>query len=113
MPQASSEMSQQAGGPMISGRSILARSQPAPSEMNGVSVGPPGISTLTVMPSLSISCRPDRRHRFQRGLQRAVRIDAQHGAEACRVVDDAPKPRSRMCGSAACTISIGARRLMA
>ena len=35
---------------MISGRSIFARSQPAPSEMNGVSVGPPGISTFTVMP---------------------------------------------------------------
>ena len=49
-PFAASDISQTAGGPMIAGRSICSRGQPASSDTKGVSVGPPGISTLTVMP---------------------------------------------------------------
>ena len=65
------------------------------------------------MPSAFEFLRPDRRHRFQRGLGRAVGQHAQHGAEARRVVDDAAEAALRMCGSAACATSIGARTLMA
>src|SRR5262245_54119489 len=49
------DTSQRVGGPMMSGRSILSRGQPDASEMSGVSVGPPGTSTLTVMPLPSSS----------------------------------------------------------
>ena len=35
---------------MICGRSIFSRGQPDASEIIGVSVGPPGTSTFTVMP---------------------------------------------------------------
>src|SRR5262245_5291385 len=49
-----SDMSQAIGGPMISGRSIFVRSQPDSSAIIGVSVGPPGTSTLQVIgPPLS------------------------------------------------------------
>src|SRR5262245_6818494 len=44
---ASSDMSQRIGAPMISGRSILLRSQPDASLISAVSVGPPGTSTFT------------------------------------------------------------------
>ena len=61
MPPDCSDMSQHAGGPMISGRSILLRSQPEPSEIIGVSVGPPGTTTLAVtgLPSNSFAHTAD------------------------------------------------------
>src|SRR5581483_11023795 len=52
---ASSEISHAVGAPMMSGRSILSRGQPDSSAISGVSVGPPGTTTLTVTPEPSSS----------------------------------------------------------
>ena len=54
-PFEASDISHEIGGPMIAGFSIWLRGQPAASLMKGVSVGPPGTSTLTVMPVPSSS----------------------------------------------------------
>src|SRR5262245_47762000 len=45
---ASSEISQQTGGPIISGCNSFSRGQPESSPIRPVSVGPPGTTTLTV-----------------------------------------------------------------
>ena len=82
-------MSQRIGGPMISGRSIFSRGHPDASEISGVSVGPPGTSTFTVigLPSSSFAHTAD--IDFERGLGGAVGQHAQHGEIARGVVDDA------------------------
>ena len=47
---AASDTSHAKGGPMTLGLSIASLAQPDSAPMKGVSVGPPGIRTFTVMP---------------------------------------------------------------